>query len=102
VLLLLGATETTAAASGYISNYYPTAALKAGEQGTVWYRVDVTPEGKTQNCVIVQSSGSASLDQTTCAIILARVHFKPRLDADGKPLPLPPTYTNKIEWKLPQ
>ena len=74
------------AQSGVPDNDYPTESLKAGEQGTVEFKVDVTIDGKPENCVIVKSSGYPRLDKAMCDLFLRRAHFKPATDDKGAPL----------------
>jgi TonB family protein len=77
---------------------YPAAAIRAGEEGTVGFLLRVSPEGRVSDCVIVVSSGSATLDQATCRILRARARYSPAAGAgrantgsDG----------DSIAWRLP-
>jgi protein TonB len=78
---------------------YPPESLKAGEQGTVDFRVDVSETGIPENCVILKTSGYPRLDQATCDLILKTARFKPALDLDGKPTRA--TFTSKTKWVIP-
>ncbi len=80
-------------------NDYPTESLKAGEQGTVWYKVDVTETGVPENCVIVVSSGYPRLDKATCDLVLRRARFKPARSPDGTAIRS--SFSNKINWTIP-
>nr|WP_255554746.1 energy transducer TonB [Sphingomicrobium sp. B8] len=79
---------------------YPTASLRAEEEGTVRAIVSVGTDGVPTACDVTQSSGYARLDATTCSIILERARFAPALDAEGQPVE--GTYsTPPIRWEIP-
>lgn len=65
------------------SDDYPSEALSRNERGTVVYSVEVTETGRPRDCQIVSSSGSPSLDQTTCRVILERARFIAASDGAG-------------------
>ena len=54
---------------------YPAEAAKAQESGTVVARMQVTGDGRPLDCIIVESSRSASLDRATCRIFMERARF---------------------------
>ena len=78
---------------------YPAEARRAGEQGSVRFRVDVSQNGRVQNCTIVVSSGHSLLDDATCRIARDRFHFVPGLDEYG--IPLTQTMDYILVWRLP-
>lgn len=78
---------------------YPAAAVAAREQGPVGFTLDVGANGRVTACTVTQSSGSASLDQTTCALLSSRARFSPATDASGSPVP--DSMAGRISWKLP-
>lgn len=85
--------------AGWISNRdYPRAALSAGEQGNVRIRYLVTERGRVSECTIEQSSGSAALDQQSCAIWMQRMRFRPARDASGRPIP--EASTQLFAWRI--
>jgi TonB family protein len=87
--------------ASYVSNDdYPAEAIRNGEQGTVRFRLTVGIDGRVSSCAIVESSGSASLDSTTCRILTERARFTPATDAEGRPVP--DTVTNAIRWVIPE
>ena len=55
-----GPISTTPLPSLVSQDDYPAAALRANEQGTVAFRLDVGNDGRVRNCTIVSSSGSSS------------------------------------------
>ncbi|HKT15813.1 MAG TPA: energy transducer TonB, partial [Allosphingosinicella sp.] len=72
---------------GQIGNSdYPRWAGEAGIGGTVSVRYAVETDGRPSDCVVTGSSGDASLDETTCRLILKRFRFKPSLDRAGRPV----------------
>ncbi|GAA4773614.1 hypothetical protein GCM10023219_21130 [Stakelama sediminis] len=73
--------------SGGISDDdYPAAARKAGEQGRAVVGYTVDTHGTPVDCTIVKSSGSQTLDSTTCALVTQRFRYKPARDKAGKPV----------------
>jgi TonB family protein len=78
---------------------YPAAAIAAGHQGTVRFRLLIGTNGRVTACEVVGSSGSAILDSTTCRILRARARFTPATDAAGKPVP--DRVVSLIRWTLP-
>ena len=66
---------------------YPRAARRAGIGGRVVVRIDVGANGRVSRCSIVQSSGSADLDETSCRLIQRRYRYAPARDAQGRPVP---------------
>lgn len=59
------------------SDDYPMRALRNEEQGRVAIRMTVDPAGAITRCVVTSSSGSATLDDATCAIAQRRLRFLP-------------------------
>lgn len=81
------------------SDDFPSAALRNLEQGITGARYTIWTDGLVRDCYITKSSGSASLDYTTCALIQNRYRFKPAMDAKGKPIPI--TDNVSIRWQYP-
>lgn len=77
---------------------YPAEALRRNEQGTVSFRLDVGVDGRVSGCSILQSSGSTTLDATTCRIIRSRARFRPARDTEGRPTP--DRFESKLLWSL--
>lgn len=77
---------------------YPEDALQRNEQGTVEARLHINARGFVSRCVIVSSSGSASLDSATCSILSRRARFEPALDGQG--VPTTGTFQQHITWRL--
>jgi protein TonB len=79
---------------------YPREALRRGEEGTVKMRYDVNVEGRVENCVVVQSSGSPTLDHASCENVTRRARYIPATDANGKPIRSHGSRT--ITWVIPK
>lgn len=77
---------------------YPGEALRNDEQGTVGFRLHVGPDGRVAGCDVTSSSGSASLDSTTCRILTARARFSPARDRRGRPTT--DTVSARIVWRI--
>ena len=85
--------------ASYVSNDdYPPAALRAGDEGTTGFRLTVGPDGRVTNCTITSSSGSSSLDSTTCRIMRSRARFTPARDSNGNPTT--DTHSARITWRI--
>jgi len=78
---------------------YPASALRADEQGTTAFRLDVSPEGRVTGCTVTASSGSAALDSATCRILRARARYRPATDAGGRPVA--GSHSGRARWVLP-
>ena len=78
---------------------YPSAALRAGEQGLVVAELAVGADGRVTGCTIVQSSGSASLDGATCRLATTRAVVRPGNDRYGRAVA--GTVRFRPRWILP-
>jgi periplasmic protein TonB len=78
---------------------YPSSALRNEEQGTTAVRLEIGPNGRVTGCTVTSSSGSASLDDTTCKLLSRRARFTPARDDTGQPTN--DTYTQRVTWRLP-
>jgi TonB family protein len=80
------------------SDDYPNAALRNEEQGAVTVSLAVDPKGAVSSCTVTGSSGSDSLDTTTCRLMIERAHFTPAHDRRGRAVR--DSYTQKITWRI--
>jgi protein TonB len=78
---------------------YPQAALRNEEQGTTAVSLTIGPNGRVSGCNVTSSSGSRSLDDTTCRILRSRARFTPAKDQAGNPIS--DTSSARISWELP-
>lgn len=78
---------------------YPPDARAARAEGVVLFDLEVGPNGRVTNCIVTTSSGSPSLDATTCRLVTARARFTPARNAAGQPVA---DHSNgRIRWQLP-
>jgi len=86
--------------ASYVSNDdYPSSAIRNEEQGLTVFTLEVGPNGRVSNCTITQSSGSSTLDSTTCRLMRSRARFTPATDSSGNKVS--DTVTGRIRWVLP-
>ncbi|ATE64962.1 energy transducer TonB [Rhizorhabdus dicambivorans] len=79
---------------------YPSADLRAENQGVSAAELTVGADGKASNCKITSSSGFPGLDAKTCQMLLRRSRFTPQLDGNGQPMPF--TYRQRVRWQIPK
>jgi len=90
-----------AAPASYITAAdYPESALRAREEGAVAYVLDVGADGRAATCTVTRSSGSTSLDATTCRIMRSRARFTPARDTNGNPAAS--RLNQEVTWTLPR
>lgn len=87
-------------ASLFSSDDYPAAAVQAGEEGAVAFRLTVGKDGRVAACAIVASSGSAALDSTTCQLLSLRARFRAARNSEGQPTE--DAVYGRIVWRLPE
>ncbi len=66
---------------------YPKAAVDAGLGGGLVARYSIGADGQVTRCEIVESSGSALLDETTCRLVVKRFRFVPARDGARRAVP---------------
>ena len=81
------------------TNDYPRDALQDGREGRTTFTVAIDERGRVTTCRIVESSGSADLDDATCSNVQKRARFEPATDADGNAVQS--AYTNTVRWQIP-
>jgi protein TonB len=77
---------------------YPQAALENEEQGSVSVRLAIGPNGRVSDCSVSASSGSRTLDSTTCRILRSRARFTPATDQNGNPTS--GSFNQRITWRI--
>lgn len=87
-------------AAFFTEDAYPADAIRAGRQGRTVALLHVDATGSPSSCDIASSSGSASLDSTTCAILMRHATFNPARDAKG--VAIPGDFPVPVRWVLPQ
>jgi periplasmic protein TonB len=63
---------------------YPREAERLHQSGRVHIRFTVGVNGRVSDCRVTRSSGSPSLDEATCRLILKRFRYEPSRDAAGR------------------
>lgn len=84
----------------FIAEHYPRAALTAGEQGKVGFKVTIEPNGSLATCDITQPSGFSSLDEATCDLIVRHARFQSVQDSEGRAVRA--ERLGYVNWKLPR
>lgn len=79
---------------------YPPAAQRAGDAGTTTVRFVVGADGRVTDCSVTGSSGSSTLDNETCKLIMRRFRYRPAEDASGNKIA--ETKTQRVTWRLPK
>lgn len=87
-------------ASWVTNDDYPAAALRGEEQGRTRFMLTVAADGRPSACTITGSSGSPTLDQAACRLLMKRAKFAPGKDADGQPTG--GTWTKSFLWQIPE
>lgn len=95
----IGATPSNSPSSWITADDYPVEALRAKEGGNTGFELSIDEHGVVTGCQIVESSGAASLDNATCALVSQRAHFNPATDQDGRAVA--GTYQSKVHWAMP-
>ena len=70
----------------FVSQDYTRDAMQANASGRTIVRYVVDETGRPSDCVVLKPSGTFSLDQRTCSVLMRRGRFKPALDINGKPM----------------
>jgi TonB family protein len=79
---------------------YPALAVRNELQGTTGVTVTVGIDGRASNCKVQQTSDSAVLDATACALVEERASFAPALDYDGEPVES--LWSTRVVWRIPE
>jgi len=82
------------------NNDYPTAALRAEQEGTVGFRVTVGIYGLPTKCEITSSSGVPVLDARSCELVMRRGRFYAATDPEGRPIE--GTWSSRMRWIIPE
>lgn len=77
---------------------YPFEALRNGEFGRAKVRISIDISGKPTECSLTRSSGSKTIDEKTCRVLMKKGRFNPAMGADGKPLPS--LYITSATWLI--
>ena len=80
------------------SDDYPQDAIRNEEEGRTTVRLEIGTTGRITNCSVISSSGSRSLDNTTCRLLTSRARFSPAKLSNGQPTT--DSITQTIVWRL--
>jgi len=68
------------------SSDFPATALRAGERGLVFFRLDIDAVGKPTDCHVQRAAGREEFETAVCRNLTENGKFTPALDAGGKPI----------------
>jgi TonB family protein len=77
---------------------YPSQALRQSDSGVSRIMMMVDETGALKDCMVEQTSGVATLDAMTCAVLQERAKFEPALDQAGKPARS--VLTTQVNWRI--
>lgn len=77
---------------------YPYAAQRREQMGTARLILLIDEAGKVADCTVTETSGAASIDAQSCAVLRERGKFRPAIGLDGKPAKS--AYSQSITWRL--
>lgn len=80
-----GGSDLRQISGGIYEEDYPREAVRLHQSGKVYIRFAVGADGRVSQCTVTRSSGSPSLDNATCSLILRRFRYEPSRDAAGRP-----------------
>lgn len=83
--------------SWFSADDYPAEAMKNHVEGDTTFEVDVNVDGKPTRCRVAKSSGSATLDQATCGVVLRRAQFKPAMHHGRAVVG---RYSDRASWRV--
>lgn len=81
-----GAVEQNSDALHAPKEHYPPGALADLVEGKTVYKVTVTEDGRAENCVIVETSGSPELDAGACKMLIGSTRFRIAMNEAGQPV----------------
>jgi TonB family protein len=78
---------------------YPARALRAGEQGPVYFVVKLDEKAHPTSCQVTHGSGFPLLDAETCDLIVQHATFKSVLGPNGRPTRS--VHEGVVNWRIP-
>ncbi|UUR09224.1 energy transducer TonB [Sphingomonas glaciei] len=94
----VGSRATANLATYVTDDDYPADAIRNALSGTTAFALLIDESGRIADCTVTATSGQASLDTQTCALISRRARFVPAKDAKGKPAK--DRVTARIRWQM--
>lgn len=94
------ATTVPAAPRGHSASWvttddYPPSSIRNAEQGTVEVDYLVNAQGRIEDCKVKVSSGSPTLDETTCRLVTRRGRYDPKEVGTAR-------VSSRQTWRLPE
>jgi hypothetical protein len=86
-------------ASWFSNDDYPTQALREQASGPVTFMVDVDAAGAPVKCTVTTGTGSPSLDDGTCAIVMQKGRFIAGRNPAGQAIA--GQFTSRVRWQMP-
>lgn len=68
--------------------------------GSARFTLAIDASGKVTGCTITRSTGHAELDAATCQLVTKRARFEAARDGNGKPVA--GSYSNSVNWNIPE
>jgi periplasmic protein TonB len=68
--------------------------------GSARFSLSIDANGRVTNCTITRSTGHAELDAATCQLVTKRARFDAARDGNGKPVA--GSYSNSVNWNIPE
>lgn len=86
--------------TGWVTtNDYPSRALMRGWEGDLTYALDISANGRVEDCRVINSSGRSILDREACRVIKQRARFDPATDSSGSTVA--GSYRGAVSWIIP-
>ena len=82
----------------FASEDYPWMAVRGQMEGHTAVALLIDERGKVADCSVIETSGVASIDAQSCAVIRDRAKFNPALGIDGKAARS--AWLQRITWRL--
>ena len=76
--------------------HYPTTALRAGQSGIVRIVLLIDEQGRVADCTVTETSGFASLDAQTCAVLKEKARFEHARNGEGQAVK--DSVTTRVRW----
>ncbi|HEV2124727.1 MAG TPA: energy transducer TonB [Chloroflexota bacterium] len=78
--------------------HYPELAMSKDQEGSLRFALLIDETGRVADCTIIETSGVASLDVQSCAVLRGKARFTPAIGMDGKPAK--DTYVQSVTWRI--
>jgi hypothetical protein len=69
-----------------VADDYPREMVHKGQQGLVWFRLNVDEQGIPTACEIQQKTDPPAFGDIVCRLVMKKARFHPAINAEGKPM----------------